>query len=296
MELANFIIPRKPEDLLQQTDGAFCVSGNVDLEGLTEQQLTQKADATIGDLNENDALQVTDQGCFDDIYALVAAFDRLKTHDRVRLIDSLCTNLVVLTASISSMVHGPIDRSATVTVQHRNALQQYVFFLHWLTAKADAEAADGTKAQEAQDAAAGKKPAARGRKGAAAAAVGRMSAWDWPAARLKVLKSVVAGLRVDATPLFEAAVQRNKMVDLAMDLGLKSLEQQSTSGMRTAGVKEAVYDLLGMAALRCAAGVPSGGEGGLAPALTAATPRRSSSRHCNSRVSPFLFISILAPS
>jgi len=58
---------------------------------------------------------------------------------RRRLIDSLVSNLSVLSACVDSA----LGSDAETLLRHRTALKLYVFFLHWALAQAEAEAREG---------------------------------------------------------------------------------------------------------------------------------------------------------
>ncbi len=66
-------------------------------------------------------------------------FTRLQPVARRRLIDSLVSNLSVLSACVDSA----LGSDAETLLRHRTALKLYVFFLHWPLAQAEAEARDG---------------------------------------------------------------------------------------------------------------------------------------------------------
>ena len=69
---------------------------------------------------------------------------------RRRLVDSLVSNLSVLSACVDSA----LGSDAETLLRHRTALKLYVFFLHWALSQAEAEARDsGTTAPPAPAAA-----------------------------------------------------------------------------------------------------------------------------------------------
>ena len=67
--------------------------------------------------------------------ALCRHFDKLPPRVRTQLLEALSGNVPSLASSISKL--GPVERSRPSLLQHRNALQQYVFLLTWLSATAD---------------------------------------------------------------------------------------------------------------------------------------------------------------
>ena len=67
-------------------------------------------------------------------------FPHLQPVPRRRLIDSLVSNLSVLSACVDSAL-GSGD--AETLLRHRTALKVYVFFLHWALAQAEVEARSG---------------------------------------------------------------------------------------------------------------------------------------------------------
>ncbi len=70
-------------------------------------------------------------------------FDKLPLRLRSSLLDALCSNVPFLASSISKL--GPMERAHPSVLQHRNAIQQYMFFLTWLSAAADHSAAGADK-------------------------------------------------------------------------------------------------------------------------------------------------------
>ena len=62
-------------------------------------------------------------------------FEKLSPRQRMQLLEALCGNVPFLASSISKL--GPMERSHPSLLQHRNALQQYTFFITWLSTMAD---------------------------------------------------------------------------------------------------------------------------------------------------------------
>ena len=59
---------------------------------------------------------------------------------RTELVRALVTNLNQLVPSIHDLVAVGVNRTSQAVLLHRNALQQYVFLLHWLSKLADQQA------------------------------------------------------------------------------------------------------------------------------------------------------------
>ena len=70
-------------------------------------------------------------------------FDKLPAGQRSQLLDALAGNVPFLASSISKL--GPVERASPAVTQHRNALQQYMYFLTWLSSAADLSAASEDK-------------------------------------------------------------------------------------------------------------------------------------------------------
>ncbi len=62
-------------------------------------------------------------------------FAKLQPRQRAKLVDALACSVPFLASSISKL--GPIERSHPSVLQHRNAIQQYIYFLTLLMAAAD---------------------------------------------------------------------------------------------------------------------------------------------------------------
>ncbi len=78
----------------------------------------------------------------------------MSPRQRAQLLDALCGNVPFLASSISKL--GPIERRDPAVLQHRNAVQQYVFFLTWLTIQADIDAAQDEKESKGKQATQGR--------------------------------------------------------------------------------------------------------------------------------------------
>ena len=70
-------------------------------------------------------------------------FDKLPAGQRSQLLDALAGNVPFLASSISKL--GPVERASPAVTQHRNALQQYMYVLTWLSSAADLSAASEDK-------------------------------------------------------------------------------------------------------------------------------------------------------
>eukprot|EP00798_Chlamydomonas_sp_ICE-L_P013440 gene13440-19297_t len=68
------------------------------------------------------------------------SFGVLPTPLRFKLSDALCANMKVLSVELAKLLSAPIDRSSNTVLQHRNSVQMYVFFMHWICEQAEAEA------------------------------------------------------------------------------------------------------------------------------------------------------------
>ena len=66
----------------------------------------EKVEGVCFELMENEPSRVLEQNVFEDVYHLVKNFRSLPTMLRVRVLDTLCANLSVLSASITALCVG----------------------------------------------------------------------------------------------------------------------------------------------------------------------------------------------
>ena len=93
-------------------------------------QSNESVERVCFELTENEPTRVLDQEIFEDVYHLVQNFRSLPTMSRVRVLDSLCANLSVLSASITALCVGNAsDEEEEEMAPLRSALKAYSFFL-----------------------------------------------------------------------------------------------------------------------------------------------------------------------
>ena len=165
-------------------------AASVDVAGMSDAEANDLVERVAYDLCENDALCILEQDVFDHAYACARDFVALKPVGRIRLTDSLCSNLSVLSASIASLLASGSGDEADAGDAHREALKCYACLVYHLADVADAEARvdAGTAAATAAPGAgkADKKAArARARRSLSWSGSGRSSAsascTSWPA-------------------------------------------------------------------------------------------------------------------
>jgi hypothetical protein len=126
------------------------------------------------------------------------------------MIDCLCGNIPFLTVSISQLQTSVLNRSQVL--QHRNALQQYLFLLSWLAASADSEVVQDSKGKEGARA----KPSTKARGKKASCESHLSGQWDWPYQKDRVLQAFLASLKVDSSCLFDSSHEQHRMLDLGV--------------------------------------------------------------------------------
>ena len=94
-----------------------------------DEQSNESVERVCFELTENEPTRVLEQEIFEDVYHLVQNFRSLPTMSRVRVLDSLCANLSVLSASITALCVGNVDEEEEEMAPLRSALKAYSFFL-----------------------------------------------------------------------------------------------------------------------------------------------------------------------
>ncbi|KAK9823736.1 hypothetical protein WJX72_005030 [[Myrmecia] bisecta] len=243
--MEEFAFPPTPGTLCQEDcSHKYAINNDVDVTTLTPEERRNFTERVVFDVCEHDALCVTEQNIFDQVYCLIRGFDSLESVGRFRLLDSLATNLSFLSKSISTLLASPPDEDwAEVVVSHRNALKIYIFFLHWISTQADA-ASESSKdgAQPASSAASGK---GRGRK----KVVGQeLLTWDWEGQREKLLKAAANVAHVNLWKLFSPRNPEEPFLQLWSDLALRMLA--SAAAVKNKGNRDSAARILSACALK----------------------------------------------
>ncbi|KAG1667780.1 hypothetical protein FOA52_010817 [Chlamydomonas sp. UWO 241] len=239
-----FVIPSKTDALEKECGDAPPVVANPLSTEDADVGAPAAAEEAIDALGANDALHLADyQPCFDDVYNAVKHFDRLPPRTRGRLLGALCDNVTFLVGSIPMLAR--LERSDPALLQHRNALQQYAFFLAWGGQLAD-DLADAAlnSAAGAKGAAGGKRPGAAAKR-ALASTAGK--AFDWGTqGRDRLLGALLALLKVDASRLFDGAHEQARMVDLFAQFALAVLQKKDA--LKRDSTRALCFDVLCVAA------------------------------------------------
>ncbi|GFH30548.1 uncharacterized protein HaLaN_29422 [Haematococcus lacustris] len=156
----RFEIPQRPEDL--ESDGGreelLRVLTVKQWDLITDDEVVQTVEYALFELDSSDSLQTCDQACFDALYATVKLFNRVPPRLKTKVVDVLCGNVLDITSSLKCLLASEFRTGEQSVLLHRNAMQQYVFLLDWLSMQADiqSEGEAREKRQLGQDVGAGK--------------------------------------------------------------------------------------------------------------------------------------------
>jgi condensin complex subunit 1 len=184
---------------------------------------------------------------FDQAYACTRDFLSLTPIGRIRLADSLCSNLSVLSASVASLLqsgNGDAAGGADAAASHREALKTYSTLIYWLANAADGEAHDAPSAAATSAPGAGKadKKAASKKKSAP------LVEWKWEEQRERVMHTMSGVLDVDLWNLFRPRQPSEAFLGLFTRLACMAMESQAA--LRSKITKGAAFDMLGACALK----------------------------------------------
>ncbi|GAX78483.1 hypothetical protein CEUSTIGMA_g5922.t1 [Chlamydomonas eustigma] len=244
--LPKFTIPLRPSDLEAEEirEGHIVV--------LTENlnnAVSVSLEGAIDSLNSHDPLHINHQTCFDGFYCGIKNFGALPESSRQQLSDALCSNVPFLASSIAHSTL--IGRQSLSALQHRNAIQQYVFLLTWLSATADLQFA----LEAGKDIA--KAPTGKSKTSGGERVPAKMSqqrprklankdidslSWDWASTREKVLRALVCCLKVDCSILFDGAHEQNRMVEVCVHTAISVLE--NSTAIKKEGTKLLAFEVL----------------------------------------------------
>ena len=230
-----------------QREGALAPRERIDVAGMSDGEANDLVERVAYDLCENDALCILEQDVFDQAYACVRDFTALKPIGRIRLTDSLCSNLSVLTASVSSLLAsgaGDANTAAETVASHREALKCYSFLVHHIADVADAEARvdAGTAAATAAPGAGKADKKGKGKKAAP------LVEWKWEEQRERVMHVMAGVLDVDLWNLFRPRQPSEQFLGLFTKLACLAMESQPA--LRSKITKGAAFDMLGSVALK----------------------------------------------
>ena len=147
----------------------------------------------------------------------IRSWKEIQSKQKSRLLDVLTSNVPFLVSSISKLSRGSTEKANHLTY-HRNAIQQYVFFLSWLSSASEAD----SEAQKPSKSDGGKAPVKpKGKKGSKEEA-----AWDWTNgnSREKLLQALLTALRCDCSNLFDGPHEAARMIDLCIQTAMQVLE------------------------------------------------------------------------
>ena len=231
-----------------QHEGALAPRERIDVAGMSDGEANDLVERVAYDLCENDALCILEQDVFDQAYACVRDFTALKPIGRIRLTDSLCSNLSVLTASVSSLLAsgaGDANTAAETLASHREALKCYSFLVHHIADVADAEARvdAGTAAATAAPGAGKADKKGKGKKASAP-----LVEWKWEEQRERVMHVMAGVLDVDLWNLFRPRQPSEQFLGLFTKLACLAMESQPA--LRSKITKGAAFDMLGSVALK----------------------------------------------
>ena len=193
------------------------------------------------ELTENEPTRVLDLEIFEDVYHLVKNFRSLPTMSRVRVLDSLCANLSVLSASITALCVGNAsDEEEEEMAPLRSALKAYSFFLAEVMSTSEEEA------KETQAMGIVEKQVGGAKKKSNLAKKGQLVEWKWDEQRERATHVMNGALDVDLYRVFRPKPVDQAFCRLFINVATASLENPTS--LRSKVTKRATFQMVGSVA------------------------------------------------
>jgi condensin complex subunit 1 len=193
------------------------------------------------ELTENEPTRVLDQEIFEDVYHLVQNFRSLPTMSRVRVLDSLCANLSVLSASITALCVGNAsDEEEEEMAPLRSALKAYSFFLAEVMHTSEEEA------KETQAMGIVEKQVGGAKKKSNLAKKGQLVEWKWDEQRERATHVMNGALDVDLYRVFRPKPVDQAFCRLFINVATASLENPTS--LKSKVTKRATFQMVGSVA------------------------------------------------
>jgi len=164
--------------------------------------------------------------------------------ERIRLIDALCSNLSVLSASVTALVVGGAraEEHAETMAGYRSALKAYATFIFHACELCEKEARTNSAM------ALGEKPApgAKGKKKTTAKA--KLVEWKWDEQRERIVHVMAGALDIDLWQVFRPRQPEEDFLRLFVRLGSMCLE--NPAALKSRVTKQAAFEMLGSCALK----------------------------------------------
>jgi len=197
------------------------------------------------DLTENDPIEILRKQKFANVYALTKHFLELSTMSRVHVLDCLCANLSVLSASVTGLCVGEAkEDEEEQMVQLRSALKAYAFFLSEVMSTSESEqrdqqmncAVDKQMNQHHNATANKKKKTQVGKKGA-------LVEWKWDEQRERATHVMNGALDVDLYRVFRPKPVDMGFCRLFINVAITSLE--NAQSLKSKVTKRATFQMIG---------------------------------------------------
>jgi len=192
------------------------------------------------ELTENEPSRLLDQEIFDDVYHLVKYYRSLPTMLRVRVLDSLCANLSVLSASITALCVGNASEEEEEEMAPlRSALKAYSFFLAEVMSTCEEEAKEAQAMGVVEKQVGAKKKSNLAKKG-------QLVEWKWDEQRERATHVMNGALDVDLYRVFRPKPVDQAFCRLFINVATASLENPTS--LKSKVTKRATYQMVGSVA------------------------------------------------
>lgn len=201
----------------------------------------EKVECVCFELMENEPSRVLEQNVFEDVYHLVKNFRSLPTMLRVRVLDTLCANLSVLSASITALCVGNAsDEESEEMAPLRSALKAYSFFLAEVMSMCEEEAKENAAMGVVE------KQVGGGKKKSNLAKKGQLVEWKWDEQRERATHVMNGALDVDLYRVFRPKPVDQAFCRLFINIATASLENPTS--LKSKVTKRATFQMVGSVA------------------------------------------------
>jgi len=165
--------------------------------------------------------------------------------ERIRLIDALCSNLSVLSASVTALVvggAGAVEENAETMASYRQALKVYATFIFHACEICEKEAKENAAMAVAEKPAPGAK--GKGKKSSKQ----QLVEWKWDEQRERIVHVMAGALDIDLWQVFRPKQPEEDFLRLFVRLGSMCLE--NPAALKSKVTKQATFQMLGSCALK----------------------------------------------
>lgn len=170
-------------------------------------------------------------------------FTELAAIERMRLIDALCSNLSVLSASVTACVVGGAggdEAREEAMFAYRQALKAYATFIFHVCEQCESESKAGAAEAAVERTAKGKKKAG--------SAKSKLVEWQWEEQRERIVHVMAGALDIDLWQVFRPKQPEEDFLLLFVRLGSMCLE--NPAALKSKVTKRAAFEMMGSCALK----------------------------------------------